>query len=151
MAVLDTIICPASTGLENWRRCRDVVKDHAINTVMLAQQKDEALFNRAISQGVKGYVLKKNAGNEILECIATVARGEPYVSSMLTDFLLRRRNSIESLGKRKPGLGQLTAAGMARSSKQPPAEKRPEKLPWNMASARARWTPIARIFVKNWD
>lgn len=107
VAVLDTNL-PGINGLEVAALLR--VKDHAINTVMLAQQKDEALFNRAISQGVKGYVLKKNAGNEILDCIATVARGEPYVSSLLTDFLLRRRSSIESLGKRKPGLGQLTTA-----------------------------------------
>ncbi len=106
VAVLD-IALPGISGLEVAALLK--VKDGATNLVILAQQKDEKLFNRAISLGVKGYVLKKNAGNEILDCIATVARGEPYVSSVLTDFLLRRGSRVESLGRRKPGIRQLTA------------------------------------------
>lgn len=84
-------------------------KGTATNTVILGQEKDETLFNQAISLGVKGYVLKRNAGNEVLDCIATVARGEAYISSVLTDFLLRRAGRTESLERRKPGLNQLTA------------------------------------------
>ena len=106
VAVLDANL-PGMGGIELAALLRE--KNDMINTVILAQQKDEALFNRAISQGIQGYVLKKNAGNEILDCIAAVARGEPYVSSLLTDFLLRRRSSVESLRRRKPGLGHLTA------------------------------------------
>jgi DNA-binding NarL/FixJ family response regulator len=85
-------------------------KDAVVNTVILGQEKDEKLFNQAISLGVKGYVLKKNAANEILDCIVTVARGEAYICPVLTDFLLRRAGRTESLEKHKPGLNQLTAA-----------------------------------------
>jgi DNA-binding NarL/FixJ family response regulator len=85
-------------------------KHKAINLVVLAQGKDEKHFNRAISLGVTGYILKKNAAGEILDCIATVARGEPYVCTALTDFLLRRGSRTESLGQQTPGLGLLTNA-----------------------------------------
>jgi DNA-binding NarL/FixJ family response regulator len=84
-------------------------KDLKVNIVILGQEKDEKLFNQAISLGVKGYVLKKTAEREILDCIATVARGEAYISSALTDFLLRRAGRTESLEGHKPGLTQLTA------------------------------------------
>jgi len=80
------------------------------NLVILAQQKDEKHFNRAISLGIKGYVLKKSAVNEILDCISAAARGEPYVCSSLTDFLLRRGSSAESLRRQTPGLSLLSAA-----------------------------------------
>ena len=85
-------------------------KDKVVNTVILGQEKDEKLFNQAISLGVKGYLLKRNAANEISDCIATVARGEAYICPVLTDFLLRRAGRADSLEKRKPGLGKLTAA-----------------------------------------
>ncbi len=107
VAVLDAAL-PGISGLEVAALLK--ANNGTTNPVILAQHKDEKLFNRAMSLGVKGYVLKKNPGNEILDCIATVAQGEPYVSSMLTDFLLRRGSRVESLGRRKPGIKQLTAA-----------------------------------------
>jgi DNA-binding NarL/FixJ family response regulator len=78
------------------------------NLVIFAMQKDEKLFNRAISLGIRGFVLKKQPETEILGCITAVAAGEAYVSPLLTDFLLRRRSRTESLGRRQPGLSQLT-------------------------------------------
>src|ERR1051325_10264668 len=78
--------------------------------VILTQQKDERIFNRAISLGIRGYVLKKHAANELLACIAAVAQGEAYVSPFLTDLLLRRRSRVDSLSRRQPGVTQLTPA-----------------------------------------
>jgi len=106
VAIIDANL-PGSNGLELIDSLR--AKDIAVNTVILGQEKDEKLFNQAISLGVKGYVLKKNAANEILDCIATVARGEAYICPVLTDFLLRRAGRTESLERQKPGLSQLTA------------------------------------------
>src|SRR5215469_13163253 len=76
-------------------------KDSAVNAVILGQEKDEKLFNQAISLGVKGYVLKRNAAKEILDCVATVARGEAYICPVLTDFLLRRAGRTESLERHR--------------------------------------------------
>ncbi|HXT11311.1 MAG TPA: response regulator transcription factor [Candidatus Angelobacter sp.] len=107
VAILDAAL-PGLSGLEIAALLK--TKNRAANLVLLASLKDERLFNQAINLGVKGFVLKRNTGSEILDCVRTVARGESYISSLLTDFLLRRRSSIESLGKRKPGLGNLTRA-----------------------------------------
>jgi DNA-binding NarL/FixJ family response regulator len=107
VAVLDAVL-PGMNGLEVAAVLK--TRDQAINLVILASQKDEQFFNQAVNLGIRGYVLKKNALNEILDCITAVARGESYISSSLTDFLLRRRNTTESLRRRKPGLRHLTAA-----------------------------------------
>lgn len=106
VAVID-INLPGLNGLELITMLRG--KSVSVKTVMLGQEKDEKLFNQAISLGVKGYVLKRNAANEILDCIATVARGEAYICPVLTDFLLRRAGRAESLERQKPGLSLLTA------------------------------------------
>lgn len=84
-------------------------KNLPVHTLMLSQEKNEKRFNQAISHGIKGYLLKKNAGNEIFDCVTTVARGEAYICPEMTDFLLRRAGRTDSLGRQKPGLGQLTA------------------------------------------
>lgn len=107
LAVLDVML-PGLSGLEIAALLK--TKDRTIKTVILAHQKDEKLFNQAIGLEVEGYMLRKNSPHEILDCIFAVARGEVYISSSFTDLLLRRRNNIESLSRKKPGLSQLTAA-----------------------------------------
>lgn len=107
VAVLDATL-PDISGLEVAALLK--AKNRLTSLVVLALQKDEKLFNQSISLGIKGFVLKKNSASEILDCIAAVAAGEVYVSSVLTDFLLRRRNNVEVLSRRKPGLGNLTIA-----------------------------------------
>ncbi|HXS68742.1 MAG TPA: response regulator transcription factor [Candidatus Polarisedimenticolia bacterium] len=107
VAILDATL-PDISGLEVAGLLK--AKNKPTPLVILAAQKDEKLFNQSISLGIKGFVLKKNSAREILDCIAAVATGEVYVSSVLTDFLLRRRNNIEVLSRRKPGLGNLTAS-----------------------------------------
>lgn len=78
--------------------------------VVLTMLKDEQVFNQAMNLGVKGFVLKENAAGEILNCMASVAVGEPYVSASLTSLLLRRRNRAEMLAARTPTLEDLTTA-----------------------------------------
>jgi len=78
--------------------------------VVLTMLKDERIFNQAMNVGVTGFVLKENAAGEILNCMASVAEGEPYVSPSLSGFLLRRRNRAESLAVKTPTLNDLTTA-----------------------------------------
>jgi DNA-binding NarL/FixJ family response regulator len=105
VAVLDAAL-PGISGLDVAALLER--NDCETNLVIFAMQKDEKIFNRAISLGIRGFVLKKQPATEILGCITAVAAGEAYVSPLLTDFLLRRRSRSESLGRRQPGLGQLT-------------------------------------------
>lgn len=88
-------------GLLKAQNCRT-------NLVIFAAEKDERLFNQAISVGIRGYLLKRNPAAEILNCLAAVACGEAYVSPLLSDFLLRRRTRTDALGRRQPGLARLT-------------------------------------------
>jgi DNA-binding NarL/FixJ family response regulator len=106
-AVIDATL-PGINGLEVAALLK--AKESRTNLVIIALQKDEDLFNQAISLDIRGYVLKRDPANEVMDCIAAVASGEAYVSPLLTDFLLRRRGRADSLGKRKPGLGHLTNA-----------------------------------------
>jgi len=107
VAVLD--ISPAGVdgleiaGILKTKKC-------ATRLVILTVLNDEKLFNQALNLGIRGYVLKKSGGAEILSCVAAIASGDAYVSPALTDFLLRRRSHIEFLEMRRPGLENLTSA-----------------------------------------
>lgn len=107
VAVLDVNL-PGLTGLEVAAALR--TKKLRVSIVILTMLKDEQAFNKALNLGIHGYVLKENAADEILNCIAAVSRNEAYVSPSLTDFLLRRRSRAESLASHKPGLDDLTVA-----------------------------------------
>lgn len=107
IAVLD-ISMPGMNGLE----VAAAVHAEQLSTrlIMLTMLKDENVINKALALGVQGFVLKENATDEILNCLAAVAQGEAYVSPSLTGFLLRRRDRVDTLNERTPGLGDLTTA-----------------------------------------
>lgn len=107
IAVLDLNL-PRKSGLEVAKVLR--TRKSETGLVVLTMLKDEEAFNQAINLGIQGYVLKENAAGEILNCIASVAAGQPYVSPSLTSFLLRRRTRAEALASRTPSLGDLTTA-----------------------------------------
>ncbi len=107
VAVLDLNL-PGVSGLEAANLLR--ARKNKTGLVVLTMLKDEQAFNQAMNLGIKGYVLKENAASEILNCMASVAAGEPFVSPSLTSFLLRRRNRVETLASRTPSLDDLTTA-----------------------------------------
>ncbi len=107
VVVLD-INLPGMSGLEVASALQ--AKNPAPRVVMLTMFKDEQAFNQAMNLGVLGYVLKENAAAEILRCIASVAAGEPYVSPVLTGYLLRRHQRASSLAAHQPTLHDLTTA-----------------------------------------
>jgi DNA-binding NarL/FixJ family response regulator len=107
VVVLD-INLPGMSGLDIAGALQ--AKSPAPRVVMLTMFKDEQVFNQAMNLGVLGFVLKENAATEILRCIASVAAGEPYVSPVLTGFLMRRHQRASSLAARQPNLDDLTTA-----------------------------------------
>lgn len=107
LAVLDVNL-PDGTGLEIAQTLR--AEGTATRFVVLTMLKDEAAFNKAMNIGIDGYVLKENAGTEIISCLVSVAGGNAYVSPSLTGFLLRRRGKAEALASHKPGIADLTTA-----------------------------------------
>lgn len=64
-------------------------------TIFLTMYRDEQVFHRAMDLGVKGYLLKEDAVTDIIRCIETVKTGRYYISSSLSDLLIRRNSNSE--------------------------------------------------------
>jgi DNA-binding NarL/FixJ family response regulator len=78
--------------------------------VFLTMLKDEAAFNHAMNIGAQGYLLKDSAVVEITNCLISVAAGLPYVSPVLSGYLLNRRHKTLALAESAPALDDLTTA-----------------------------------------
>lgn len=76
----------------------------------LTMHKDEATFNAALDLGVKGYVVKDSAADEIIGCIKAVAAGQSFISPVLSGHLLNRHSGKAAQQDQKSGLDLLTAA-----------------------------------------
>jgi DNA-binding NarL/FixJ family response regulator len=61
-----------------------------VAVAFLTMHKDEATFNAALDLGVRGYVVKDGAANEIVGCIKAVAAGQSFISPELSGHLLNR-------------------------------------------------------------
>jgi DNA-binding NarL/FixJ family response regulator len=107
VAALDVNL-PGVSGLEVARKLQG--KRLPTRIIILTMYKDEETFNRAMDFGVKGFVLKENAVEDILNGIAAVAKGEHYLSPSISGYLLRRRDRSDALAAQKPGLNDLTKA-----------------------------------------
>jgi DNA-binding NarL/FixJ family response regulator len=107
VAILDVNL-PNLSGLEIAQKLQS--KSLPTRIIILTMLKEEDVFNRALDLGVKGFVLKENATEEILKAVAAVVDGEHYLSSTISGYLVHRRNRAESLAMKKPGLNDLTKA-----------------------------------------
>jgi DNA-binding NarL/FixJ family response regulator len=107
VAALDVNL-PGLSGLEIARKLQG--KRLPTRIIILTMYKDEETFNRAMDFGVKGFVLKENAVEDILNGIAAVAKGEHYLSPSISGYLVRRRGRADALAAKKPGLEDLTKA-----------------------------------------
>jgi len=107
IAVLD-VNMPGLSGLEVARGLQG--KRLPTQIVILTMYKEEETFNRAVDFGVKGFVLKENAVQDILSSLVAVAAGEHYLSPSISGYLVRRRGRADELAVKKPGLDDLTKA-----------------------------------------
>ena len=107
IAILDVNL-PRLSGLEVARQLKE--KRVATQIVILTMYKEEETFNRSLDLGVKGFVLKENAVEDILNSLVAVANGEHYLSPSISGYLVSRRSRAESLASKKPGLEDLTRA-----------------------------------------
>lgn len=107
IALLDMEM-PNKSGFEVIRAIQQ--KKLTVAVIFLTMHKDERFFNAALDMGVKGYVLKDSAVNDIVASIKAVASGENFISPQLSTYLVSRRGRVASLTEQKPGLNNLTAA-----------------------------------------
>jgi DNA-binding NarL/FixJ family response regulator len=105
VAVLDLKL-PGLSGLEIARKLQ--AARSPVRVIILTMHNEEEIINRAIDDGVRGFVLKENAVEEIVKAIEAVVADGHYFSPSVSDHLVRRRHRAESLAKEKPGLDDLT-------------------------------------------
>jgi two-component system, NarL family, response regulator DevR len=97
---------PGRSGIE---ACRDI-RAHREQTrvlILTSFADDEALFS-AIMAGASGYVLKQIRGNDLLDAIHRVAKGESLLDPSVTGRVLARIRGEATAGDEDGGVGQLT-------------------------------------------
>ena len=85
IAVID-ISLPKLNGLDLSEKLRREFPETKI--IILTMHKSEDFVTRALHAGVKGYVLKDNALEELIQSIETVYRGDVFLSQSVTRFVV---------------------------------------------------------------
>ena len=73
--------------------------------IILTMHASGEFLDRALALGIRGYVLKDHAVTDICACVHVVASGRSYISSGMSEHLVRRR-AVPELA----GMDTLTAA-----------------------------------------
>jgi len=105
IAVLD-VDMPKKTGFEVLKELQS--SDDPVKVIFLTMYKEENLFNEAMDLGIKGYVLKESAADDICESIRLVAAGDYAISPLISKYLVKRMTMHEKLKKGKPSIDDLT-------------------------------------------
>ncbi|MDQ2773432.1 MAG: response regulator transcription factor [Acidobacteriota bacterium] len=77
--VVTDLNMPSLNGIEAARRVLDLDLCRAV--VVLTVHKDSELARTALDAGIRGYVLKENAGEELIGAVKAAADGRIYVSA----------------------------------------------------------------------
>src|ERR1700761_418417 len=83
--ILD-VAMPQLNGIEAATQILKLNPQAAI--IMLTMHADESYLLRALHVGVKGYLLKESAEDDLLAAIHAVAKGKPFFSRAITETLL---------------------------------------------------------------
>ncbi|MFZ4619881.1 MAG: response regulator transcription factor [Bacteroidota bacterium] len=78
--------------------------------IFLTMHKDEDIFDQAMNAGARGYLLKENAAEDILNCITTVLKGEYFISPVISGYLVKRSRKSSEPFSAIPYVDDLTKA-----------------------------------------
>jgi two-component system, NarL family, response regulator DegU len=107
IALLD-IDMPHADGFEVLTALRE--KGLTLQFVLLTMHKDEEFLNAALDLGVKGFLVKDSAAEEVLDCLNVVAQGQEFISPQLTSLLLERLRQAKTRPPQAKLLARLTPA-----------------------------------------
>jgi DNA-binding NarL/FixJ family response regulator len=99
VCVLD-VQMPRMTGLQAARE----IRAHApgIGVLILSMHDDQRYVFEALKAGAQGYVLKREADQDLVNAVRAVARGEPFLTNAAESSLVREWMDDESTGPREP-------------------------------------------------
>ena len=124
LVVLD-LSMPELNGLEAARQIRE--QSPKTEILMLTMHESEQIARQALAVGVRGFVLKSDAGNVLVSAVEQVCQHKSYFTSMVSEMLLQEflkpaatgngsRATEDGLTPREREIVQLIAEG--RSSKE---------------------------------
>jgi DNA-binding NarL/FixJ family response regulator len=99
VVVMD-IMMPRLNGIQAAEQIRDMKLP--VNILLLSMYSDEGLVHQALQSGVKGYVLKTSLSEELLWAIHAVARGETYLSTVISSIVVESAVHPHSLHSDDP-------------------------------------------------
>ncbi len=105
VSVLD-LSMPEKNGFDIVRALHQ--KKIETEVIFLTMHDEEATLHSALDLGIKGYILKDSAIDEIVSGIKTVYKGRNFVSPKMSTYLVTRTQSGKNLIKQKPSLTTLT-------------------------------------------
>lgn len=117
--ILMDVAMPLLNGIEAAEQIRKA--NNRIGVIMLTMHADEGYLLRALNAGVRGYLLKESAEEDLLRAVTTVSQGKPFFSPAITHTLLEDymrvlkqeglSDSFELLTTREKEVLQLLAEG----------------------------------------
>jgi len=113
VAVLD-LVMPLLNGLDAGRQI--LALDSSVRVVLLTMHTEEHQIVAALRAGIRGYLLKTQAAEDLVQAIRGILRGEVYlspgVSRVLVEGYVSRPNAeVEPLTAREREVLQLVAEG----------------------------------------
>jgi|SRR5579884_1215276 len=99
LCILD-VAMPRMTGLQAAREIRAHLPQTAV--LMLSMHDDERYLFEALKAGASGYVLKREADQDLVAAIGAVQRGEPFLTNAAERTLVRQWMDDPDSGPREP-------------------------------------------------
>lgn len=94
LAILDIEL----KDISGYQVAETIIKENLkTRIIFLTMYDDIEILTKALGIGVKGYLLKEHTSSEVLNCINSVLAGKTYISSLLSDNMLK---IIERAAKR---------------------------------------------------
>ena len=84
--ILMDVAMPLLNGIEAAEQIRRA--NNQIGVIMLTMHADEGYFLRALNAGVRGYLLKESAEEDLFRAVRAVSQGKPFFSPAITQTLL---------------------------------------------------------------
>jgi len=114
VAVLDVSL-PVLNGLAVTRKLRQSVPTTEV--LLFSMHDDDETVSGGLAAGARGYLLKSEADEQLVQAITALSRHKPYFSGSVSELLLdaalheRRKSRLEAFTVRELEVSQLIAEG----------------------------------------